>query len=140
MGSWSPSVAKSSGMFPQAGMMSPWDMHGQLGLGSALTIRDLTPINQVPLSKKMLLEGKSASRGTTGQVASSLQHHSVRKAPLDHSCPNQTRIRPRRNEKAVTVSHDLCHQDSLASWQEVQTECPLVHLQDGCPRGHRNTA
>lgn len=60
------------------------------GMAFALALRDRTPIDQVPLSEKMLLEGKSASRGTTGKVASSLQHHSVREAPLDHSCPNHT--------------------------------------------------
>lgn len=61
--------------FPQTCMTAPQGKHVQQGTGTALALKSLTSFKQVPLSKKMLLEGKLAILDNVKRV---LQCHPVR--------------------------------------------------------------
>lgn len=90
-----------------------------------------------PLTK-YLWKGKLALHGTTGRKYSPASL-SKGKPLWITAALTKPRSRWRRNSKAVTVNHKLCHHGlpgflARCPWQK----CPLLHLKDGCPRDHRN--
>lgn len=85
--------------------------------------------------------GKANLHSMVPLVESTRRHHSVRKAPLDHSCPNHTKEQMKKEQQS-----SYCKSWTLPSWTSCflarcpWQKCPLLHLKDGCPRDHRNMA